>query len=260
MAFAHSKITIIHKKGFFNRISFDMDEEFLKTAFNSGKIELKGQFTYGSNYTFLVTVTHQEQEIPAVYKPQKGEQPLWDFPPNTLSGREVAAYLVSQALQWKLVPYTIFREDCPHGPGSLQQFIEYNPNYHYFNMKPADLQKLRPVALFDHLTNNADRKGSHIFFETNTRHLYAIDHGLCFNVEDKLRSVIWNFVGQPIPDTYLTALREVANAPTRLMDDLRPFLNPDELEALVARASHLVETAIFPPEPLDRRAFPYPPI
>src|SRR5512140_2679576 len=155
-----------------------MDDEFLQNAFAKGSIELKGQFTLGSNYTFLVTVTHKGQEIPGVYKPQKGEQPLWDFPENTLAGREVAAYHVSQALGWELVPYTVFREDGPYGPGSLQQFIEYNPNYHYFNFKPADKEKLRPVALFDLLTNNADRKGSHVFFEKNTRHLYAIDHGL----------------------------------------------------------------------------------
>ncbi len=237
-----------------------MDDEFLKNAFKNGSLELKGQFTFGSNYTFLVTVTYQAHEIPAVYKPQKGERPLWDFPPNTLSGREVAAYLVSQALGWNLVPYTIFRDDGPHGAGSLQQFIEYNPNYHYFSMKPADIQKLRPVALFDYLTNNADRKGSHIFFETKTRHLFAIDHGLCFNVEDKLRTVIWDFVDQPIPPDFLPALRELASAPAGLMDDLQPFLNLDELAALTTRARHLAETAVFPPEPMDRRAFPYPPI
>ena len=237
-----------------------MDEEFLKNAFDSGSLKLKGQFTFGSNYTFLVTVTYQEHEIPAVYKPQKGERPLWDFPANTLSGREVAAYLVSQFLQWNLVPYTIFRQDGPHGPGSLQQFIEYNPNYHYFNMKPADIQKLRPVALFDHLTNNADRKGSHIFFETKTRHLYAIDHGLCFNVEDKLRTVIWDFIGQPIPPEYLSALNKLAGMPDDLVNALQPFLDLDELEALGARARQLVDGAVFPPEPMDRRAFPYPPL
>jgi uncharacterized repeat protein (TIGR03843 family) len=237
-----------------------MDKEFLQDAFANGSIELKGQFTLGSNYTFLVSITHQQQEVPAVYKPQKGEQPLWDFPENTLSGREVAAYLVSQALNWDLVPYTIFREDGPYGPGSLQQFIEYNPNYHYFNLKPADKQKLRPVVLFDHLTNNADRKGSHIFFEKSTKHLYAIDHGLCFNVVDKLRTVIWDFAGEPIPELYLTALRLMTSPSAALLKDLACYLNPAELEALVWRAETLVSAANFPPQPENRRAFPYPPL
>jgi uncharacterized repeat protein (TIGR03843 family) len=237
-----------------------MDKEFLQSAFANGSIELKGQFTLGSNYTFLVSITHQQQEVPAVYKPQKGEQPLWDFPENTLSGREVAAYHVSQALNWDLVPYTIFREDGPYGPGSLQQFIEYNPNYHYFNLKPADKEKLRPVVLFDHLTNNADRKGSHIFFEKGTRHLYAIDHGLCFNVIDKLRTVIWDFAGEPIPDQYLSALRLMTKPSAALLKELDCYLNPAELEALAWRAETLVSAATFPPQPENRRAFPYPPL
>ncbi len=237
-----------------------MDEDFLKSAFSNGSIELKGQFTLGSNYTFLVTITHQEQEISAVYKPQKGEQPLWDFPENTLSGREVAAYLVSEALHWRLVPYTIFREDGPYGPGSLQQYIEYNPNYHYFNMKPVDIQKLRPVALFDHLTNNADRKGSHIFFEKTSRHLYAIDHGLCFNVEDKLRTVIWDFAGETISAEHLAALHELAAPSTALVTALQPFLIAEELNALSLRARILADAASFPLPPTDRRAFPYPPV
>jgi uncharacterized repeat protein (TIGR03843 family) len=237
-----------------------MDDEFLHRAFSDGSIELKGQFTLGSNYTFLVSVTHDDKEIQAVYKPQKGEQPLWDFPENTLAGREVAAYHVSQALGWELVPYTIFREDGPYGPGSLQQFIEYNPNYHYFNFKPADKEKLRPVALFDHLTNNADRKGSHIFFEKATRHLYAIDHGLCFNVVEKLRTVIWDFAGETISPEQLSDLQKLASPPARLVDDLLCYLNHDELTMLTLRAEALVSAARFPEPPGDRRAFPYPPL
>jgi uncharacterized repeat protein (TIGR03843 family) len=237
-----------------------MDDEFLHNAFASGSIELKGQFTLGSNYTFLVTVTHAGREIPAVYKPQKGEQPLWDFPENTLAGREVAAYHVSQALGWELVPYTIFREDGPYGPGSLQQYIEYNPNYHYFNFKPDDKQKLHPVALFDHLTNNADRKGSHVFFEKGTRRLRAIDHGLCFNVDDKLRTVIWDFAGEPISPEHLSALRQMIAPPAALVAELQRYLNADEVAALVRRAKILVAAGTFPEPPPGRRAFPYPPL
>jgi hypothetical protein len=237
-----------------------MDDEFLQNAFAKGSIELKGQFTLGSNYTFLVSIIHEGQEIPAVYKPQKGEQPLWDFPENTLAGREVAAYHVSQALGWGLVPYTIFREDGPYGPGSLQQYIEYDPNYHYFNFKLEDKQKLRPVVLFDHLTNNADRKGSHVFFEKGTRQLRAIDHGLCFNVDDKLRTVIWDFAGEPISPQHLSALRLITAPPAALVAELRCYLNANEVAALIRRARILVAAAAFPQPPAARRAFPYPPL
>lgn len=236
------------------------DKEFLYNAFANGRLELKGQFTLGSNYTFLVKVTHAGREIQAVYKPQKGEQPLWDFPENTLAGREVAAYHVSQALGWELVPYTIFREDGPYGPGSLQQFIEYNPNYHYFNFKPADKEKLRPVALFDLITNNADRKGSHVFFEKSTRHLYAIDHGLCFNVVDKLRTVIWDFAGEPVPAEYLPAIQALASPADSLATELLRYLNADELAALCLRAEALAAATVFLQPPSNRRAFPYPPL
>jgi len=237
-----------------------MEEDFLHKAFTNGTLELKGQFTLGSNYTFLVTVAYEGQELEAVYKPQKGEQPLWDFPQNTLTGREVAAYHISQALGWELVPYTIFREDGPYGPGSLQEFIHYNPNYHYFNFKPADKEKLRPVVLFDHLTNNADRKGSHVLFEKGTRHLYAIDHGLCFNVDDKLRTVIWDFAGEAITPEHLTALHRLISPPAAVVAKLDDYLNTDEIAALALRAEALVTGAVFPQPPTDRRAYPYPPL
>src|SRR5512140_1908282 len=121
----------------------------LQSTLQYGELELKGQFMFGSNYTFLVTVNYQGRELPAVYKPSRGEQPLWDFPENTLARREVAAYLVSEALGFQFVPFTTLRTEGPHGPGSLQQDIEYDPEYHYFNFAPEDRERLRPVALFD---------------------------------------------------------------------------------------------------------------
>jgi hypothetical protein len=144
--------------------------------------------------------------VPAVYKPSKGEQPLWDFPENSLAWREVAAYLVSEALGWNFVPYTILRDEGPFGPGSLQQFIDYDPNYHYFTFKDEDKARLRPVVLFDLLLNNADRKGSHVIIQKRTRKMFLIDHGLCFHEEDKLRTVIWDFAGQPMPPELLADL------------------------------------------------------
>lgn len=240
-----------------------MLDESLRATFENGSLELKGQFTLGSNYTFYVTVTRGENSFQGVYKPQQGEQPLWDFPENTLAGREVAAYLLSEALGWEIVPYTILREDGPLGPGSLQQYIDYDPNYHYFSFKPEDKDRLRVVALFDHLTNNADRKGSHVFFEKRTRHLYAIDHGLCFNQEDKLRTVIWDFAGEPLPPELAAALEDlrpclVPSAP--LYNNLLLYLTRAEISALDRRAATLLAYDAFPYAPNDRRAHPYPPL
>ena len=112
--------------------------------------------------------------------------------------RKAAAYLVSEALGWRLVPPTVYRQQAPIGPGSLQLFVEHDPEYHYFNFKEADRQRLRPVALFDLLINNADRKGSHVLLDPND-HLWLIDHGLCFHREDKLRTVIWDFTARQFP-------------------------------------------------------------
>ena len=185
----------------------------LQIALQKGELELKGQFMLGSNYTFLVNVHHDGKELQAVYKPSKGEQPLWDFPDTTLAHREVAAYLVSEALGWDFVPYTALREDGPYGPGSIQQYIEYDPNYHYFNFSDEDKARLEPVMLFDLLCNNADRKGSHVIFEEETHKMWLIDHGLCFHEEDKLRTVIWDYAGQPIPDDLLKALAHLSDRP-----------------------------------------------
>jgi Phosphatidylinositol 3- and 4-kinase len=236
--------------------------QILHTTLENGEIELKGQFTRGYNYTFLVNVCFEGKEIPAVYKPGRGEQPLWDFPENSLAGREVCAYLVSQALGFDLVPFTLQR-DGPLGPGSLQQYIEHNPDYHYFTFKSIDLARLRPVVLFDLLINNADRKGSHILVQKRTRRLYLIDHGLCFHTEDKLRTVVWDFAGEPIPTDLLSALssfRSQLEEQGGMVAKLGLYLNPEELTALRSRAEALLASGQFPIPPEDRRAFPYPPI
>jgi len=232
----------------------------LKLTLENGEITLRGQFMLGSNYTFLVTVKHAGEEVTAVYKPMRGEQTLWDFPEASLAGREVAAYLVSEALGFCFIPPTILR-DGPFGPGSLQQFIEYNPNLHYFTIKPADQPRLRSVALFDLLVNNADRKGSHILLQKRTRKLYLIDHGLCFHAEDKLRTVIWDFAGEEIPPEFISTLemfRDVLRL--HLSAALQAYLTPQELTALHARLETLLASPVFPDPPEDRRSFPYPPL
>jgi hypothetical protein len=228
----------------------------VQTALQHGDYEIKGQFTLGSNYTFLANVHYEGENYPAVYKPLRGEQPLWDFPENSLAGREVAAYLVSESLGFRIVPFTTLRDDGPHGAGSLQQFIEYDAEYHYFSFTEDDKQLLKPVVLFDLLCNNADRKGSHVFFENDTHKLYAIDHGICFHEDDKLRTVLWDFSGQKIPENLLSRL----SLPRSLLTDLEGYLGRREITALCARAESILKKGVFPRQPRDRRALPWPPL
>jgi hypothetical protein len=228
----------------------------IQNALTHGEYELKGQFMLGSNYTFFVDVHYEGREYKAVYKPSKGEQPLWDFPEYTLALREVAAYQLSEALGFHIVPFTTYREDGPYGPGSLQQYIEYDVEHHYFNFTTEEKRELRPVVLFDILANNADRKGSHVFFEEETHKLFAIDHGICFHEDDKLRTVIWDFAAQQIPNELLAPLSQTESWPGLL----EQYLSPHEITALLIRAETLCTTKVFPRPLQGRRAYPYPPV
>ena len=227
-----------------------------------GEITIKGEFVWGSNYTFLAEVSQDGTKLMSVYKPSEGERPLWDFPAASLARREAAAFRVSEALGWELVPPTVYRKDAPIGPGSLQLYIEHDPEMHYFNLGNADRQRLRPVVLFDLLVNNADRKGSHLLFD-NQHHLWLIDHGICFHAEDKLRTVIWDFAGESIPEGMVADLGKFVHAlatDTDLSKELHGLLNLREIKALARRAEHLISMRCFPdPEP-DQRSFPWPPI
>lgn len=232
----------------------------------NGSITVRGEFLWGSNYTFLADVVSEDKQIAGVYKPNRGERPLWDFPAATLSRREVAAYLVSEALGWGLVPPTVYREKGPLGSGSLQFYIDHDPEYHYFNFTDADRERLRPVVLFDLLINNADRKGSHILKDEDGK-LWLIDHGVSFHVEDKLRTVIWDFVGEPLPDhlcagleQFEASLRPVGGSPSDLATQLQVYLSKGEVRALAHRAAALVADGRFPPPDPYRRVFPWPQI
>ena len=231
-------------------------------ALQKGTFELQGQFLSGSNYTFLGDLTYGETSFQVVYKPVRGEQPLWDFPHGSLARREVAAYLVSETLGWSLVPPTIFRKDGPLGPGSLQHYIDHDPNDHYFNFEDKDRQRLRAVVVFDLLINNADRKGGHILRDT-TDHLWLIDHGLCFHAEEKLRTVIWDFSGEEIPKDIMTGvgiLIEQLKEGQLLHNELSQFLRPGEVSAMLSRARRLCESGRFPSPPASRRSYPWPPV
>jgi uncharacterized repeat protein (TIGR03843 family) len=225
-----------------------------------GKITIQGEFMWGSNYTFLAVVSKNGEKMMGVYKPSRGERPLWDFPAESLARREAAAYLVSEALGWELVPPTVYRQDAPIGPGSLQLYIEHNPEVHYFNLSEADRQSLRPVALFDLLVNNADRKGSHLLFDRD-HHLWLIDHGICFHAQDKLRTVIWDFVGEPIPANLLDDLRKfncTVKPGTDMYKQLKSLLSQEEINALLARAEDLISSGQYPKPESDQRSFPWP--
>lgn len=243
-----------------------MNNTAIENLLSTGNVEPRGQFVYGSNHTFLVSVTPTDDSttaINAVYKPQQGERPLWDFPDGSLAAREVAAYRLSELLGWNLVPPTVLRDDAPFGLGSLQLFIEHDPNRHYFDLPPQQLPRLAPIALFDLICNNADRKGSHFLFRTSDDQLFAIDHGLCFHQEDKLRTVIWNFSDTPIPAERLMDLKRVfatPNASAALSQAFAGLLTEDEISATQARAIFLLANPRFPAPPNDKRAYPYPPL
>jgi hypothetical protein len=225
-----------------------------------GTIEIKGQFVLGSNYSFLAAIDHKGRKLKAVYKPQKGEMPLYDFPADSLAKREVAAYLLSEALGWEFVPPTVIRRRAPFGAGSLQEFIPHNPEDTYFSFDEPTRERLRQVAFFDLVINNADRKGSHILLDRKSN-FKLIDHGLCFHTDPKLRTVIWDFSGQAIPEPLIadihTLLTQLAE-PSPLLSEMSKLLQPEEIEALVSRLRDLIETPVFPlPDP-ERRPFPWP--
>jgi uncharacterized repeat protein (TIGR03843 family) len=215
----------------------------------------------GSNYVYLLKLAHRDAgEGYAVYKPQRGEAPLHDFPSGTLYKREYAAYVVSETLGWGLVPPTVVREDgLGAGLGVLQLFVVHDPAMHYFNLKEGRDDEMRRIALFDWLTNNADRKGGHVLQDAADR-LWCIDHGITFHTEDKLRTVIWDYQGTPIPSSLLQdvcdfadRLREDATLRARLAD----LLSQRELQRLEERAAAIDRQRVFPPPP-PYRPYPWP--
>jgi len=226
---------------------------------SQGQVELLGQILDSSNVIFLTSVDDEDLRALAVYKPRRGERPLWDFPHGTLCLREVTAYMVSQALGWPLIPPTVLR-DGPHGPGALQFHIDADLEANYFTLREERLPDLLPVALFDILVNNADRKGGHLLLDRRDR-IWAIDNALTFHPEPKLRTVIWDFAGEPIPEEYLANLRQLQQHLDRestLYQALTQLLSEDELVALRVRLAELLESTVLPhPDPASRQV-PWP--
>jgi uncharacterized repeat protein (TIGR03843 family) len=229
------------------------------TVLTQGQIEIAGRFLWGSNYTFLVEVKNAQETVAAVYKPSQGERPLWDFPRNTLAAREVAAYLTSKALGWDLVPPTVLRQEGPAGPGSLQLYVDADVEHHYFTFNDEEKQRLRPVALFDLLINNADRKGGHVLMSPDG-HIWSIDHGICFHQNYKLRTVIWDFANEFIPDDLLKdtkALLRVLTNDDKLKREYLKYISMEEFHAFIQRTQRVLAERCFP-EPLTDRPYPWP--
>jgi len=225
-----------------------------------GEIEVEGLIPWSSNATLLVTVREEDLALLAVYKPQRGERPLWDFPFGTLPLREVAAYLLSDALGWGLVPPTVLREG-PHGLGSLQFFVHARDEEHFFTIEddPAYADDLKRLAAFDVVANNADRKSGHCLVDEQGR-LWAIDNALTFHDEPKLRTVIWDFAGRPLPAAIkndLQALQETLAEGSPLSQALAQLLSEPELAALRRRLRRLIRAGRFP-EPGPGRPVPWP--
>lgn len=240
----------------------DMDTCTVLELLRQGDLHIEGMLPYSSNYTLLTSVERQGTRVLAVYKPRRGERPLWDFPRGTLYQREVCAYIVSEALNFALVPPTIVR-DGPYGIGALQLFIENDEDAHLLTMfKSGGYEEaiLRLVA-FDYLINNADRKSGHCLKGVDNR-LWAIDHGICFHHEYKLRTVLWDFVGQPFPPTILQALchlQEQLRQPSDVCTRLSGMLDEIEMQALRRRLHQMVRSGAYP-NPGPGPNIPWPPV
>ncbi len=203
---------------------------------------------WSSNYSFLVSLAHNgTNDFLAIYKPRKGERPLWDFPSGTLYKRELAAYLASQALGWDFIPATVIR-DGPHGVGSMQRFVPHNPELHYHQFRGPHRHELARIALFDYLSNNADRKDIHCIKGDDGK-IWGIDHGLTFNHMPKLRTVIWEFAGKPVPDDLMEELLDFWTDNARMQAlgrQLAKLIEPTEIKAFHKRIETMLHRCTFP--------------
>ncbi len=246
----------------FPQNSWDPDDAATERWLLEGEVRDSALIPSSSNYVFLLelAIPGIEQEGFAVYKPERGETPLWDFPPS-LYKREIATYLISEALGWGLIPPTIEREDgLENGLGSLQLFIPADMGCTFFDLRDDHTEAMRQFATFDWLTNNADRKGGHLLQASDGR-IWGIDHGLALHSEEKLRTVIWDYAGQPVPNAWLDQIAALAaqlenGSATRMQ--LAPYLEEQEIDALHMRATSILAHPVLPEPPTWRRPYPWP--
>ncbi|MFM8846450.1 MAG: SCO1664 family protein [Actinomycetota bacterium] len=233
-----------------------MDASAIDELLRHGDIDVEGRMPYSSNATFLVNLRHETSGATGrgIYKPLRGERPLWDFPAG-LYRREVAARVLSDAMGLHVVPPTVVR-DGPLGEGSLQWFVDARFEEHYFTLFEArdDLHdQFRDIAVFDIVANNTDRKSGHCLIDDDDR-VWAIDNGLCFSVDFKLRTVIWEFGGEPLGDERRERVRAIAQNPP---PELGAYLDADELAAMVERATLRSSGWMFPIDSSGHR-YPWP--
>ena len=212
------------------------------------EVDAIGLHPDGSNYVFVIRLCDDDSEIYAIYKPSSGERPLRDFPYGTLHNREWAAFKVATALGWPNVPPTVIREG-PHGVGSVQLYINADFARHYFNERENRLDQYEPVAMFDVLINNADRKGGACLIDANET-VWAVDHGLTFNPLARRRSVMFEFNAMPYPDALMSSLRslreELHTTASDLTTELSAVLDGHEVESLTRRCDEMIESGHFP--------------
>ncbi|WP_031161598.1 SCO1664 family protein [Streptosporangium roseum] len=237
-----------------------LDDETALRLLRDGQLEVAGRLVEATNMTLYCSVRLGGLAAACVYKPVRGERPLWDFPDGTLAAREVAAFEVSAATGWRIVPPTVYR-DGPFGPGMCQLWIDTDPEVDLMALIRSRQPALRRMAVFDAVVNNADRKGGHLL-PLIDGHIHGVDHGVSFSAEDKLRTVLWQWRGKPLS-------REAMNVLARLERDLeqgrlgrrlRELLTLAEVEATWSRVRRLLDTGLHPLPSQDWPALPWPPI
>ena len=237
----------------------DLDRDATLRLLEHGVLTVEGRIVTASNASFLGTVRDGEVSATCVYKPVRGERPLEDFPDGTLWKRERAAYLVSEATGWDIVPPTVTRDAGPFGEGMTQLWIDVDEAVDVWKIVNEPDERLRRVALFDAAVNNADRKGGHLL-PAPGGHLYGVDHGICFAAEPKLRTILWDWRGEPIAPEELRVLRSLrAKLDGPLCELLQRLISSAELRALTARLDRLIRTKVFPQPDPYRMAVPWPP-
>jgi len=236
----------------------DLNAAEVRRVLAEGELSIEGRLVDASNTTLYGQVSLGAIEFPCVYKPIAGERPLWDFPDGSLAGREVAAYVVSEATGWDVVPPTVMR-DGPLGPGMCQVWIDIDEDVDVLALLHSDHPGLRRIAVFDAVVNNADRKGGHLL-PAPGGHIFGVDHGVCFSTEEKLRTILWQWRGTPLADetvATLAALRD--DLVTDLGTQLRELITSREVAATRRRVDRLLRTRCFPQPGEGWPAVPWPP-
>ncbi len=253
--------------------AFDLSTDDLIDLFQTGEMEIEGRMPYSSNATLLVTVFDEQADgsypdgdgaeatgaagrsHKAIYKPGRGERPLWDFPPD-LYKREAAMYRLAEALGWAVVPPTSIAEG-PHGEGSVQAFVDADFEQHYFTLHENGIGRpdLERLCALDLIGNNTDRKSGHCLLARDG-HIYGIDHGLSFHAQYKLRTVMWDYVDEPIPQAMLTDIeRFITQGPP---PGLTCLLDSFEIDAVMARAQALLDAGVYPDDETGGHRWPWP--